>query len=124
MRVFVDGAPAYSWPVSTARKGFVTPRGRFRVGRMAPSRRSRKYQGSPMPHAMFSRGSYAIPGTTATRSLGRRTSHGCMRLATGHAATLFRLTLLGRPGGDRRLKRNGPAPFRAPGRFLRVSTVA
>ncbi len=92
MRVFVDGAPAYSWPVSTARQGFVTPNGRFRVGRMAPMWRSRKYHGSPMPHAMFFRGGYAIHGTYATRALGRRASHGCIRLAPGNAATLFRLT--------------------------------
>ena len=35
MRVFVDGYLAYDWPVSTARRGFVTPNGRFRVGLMA-----------------------------------------------------------------------------------------
>lgn len=91
MRVFVDGAPAYDWPVSTARHGFVTPNGRYRVGRMAPMWRSRKYHGSPMPHAMFFRGGYAIHGTYATGSLGRRASHGCIRLAPGHAAALFSL---------------------------------
>ena len=92
MRVFVDGYPAYDWPVSTARRGFVTPNGRYRVGLMAPMWRSRKYHGSPMPHAMFFRGGYAIHGTYATGSLGRRASHGCIRLAPGHAAALFGLT--------------------------------
>ena len=92
MRVFVDGYPAYDWPVSTARRGFVTPNGWYRVGLMAPMWRSRKYHGSPMPHAMFFRGGYAIHGTYATGSLGRRASHGCIRLAPGHAAALFGLT--------------------------------
>ncbi len=91
MRVYVDGAPAFEWPVSTARRGFVTPNGAYRVGRMATMWRSRKYHGSPMPHAMFFRGGYAIHGTYATGALGRRASHGCIRLSPGHAATLFRL---------------------------------
>ena len=30
MTVYLDGAPAYSWPVSTARKGKITPVGTFR----------------------------------------------------------------------------------------------
>ncbi|MGH1589580.1 L,D-transpeptidase [Methylobacterium phyllosphaerae] len=91
MRVYVDGYPAYEWPVSTARRGYVTPNGRFRVGLMAPMWRSRKYHGSPMPHAMFFRGGYAIHGTFATGALGRRASHGCIRLSPGHAAALFSL---------------------------------
>jgi lipoprotein-anchoring transpeptidase ErfK/SrfK len=91
MRVFVNGTPAFEWPVSTARQGFVTPNGSYRVGRMATMWRSRKYHGSPMPHAMFFRGGYAIHGTYAVGALGRRASHGCIRLAPGNAATLFRL---------------------------------
>jgi lipoprotein-anchoring transpeptidase ErfK/SrfK len=91
MRVFVDGYPAYDWPVSTARRGYITPNGRYRIRLMAPMWRSHKYNGAPMPHAMFFRGGYAIHGTYETRSLGRRASHGCIRLAPGHAAALFSL---------------------------------
>ncbi|WP_348642115.1 L,D-transpeptidase [Methylobacterium sp. WL6] len=36
MRVYVDGALSHDWPVSTARNGYVTPNGNFRVGLMAP----------------------------------------------------------------------------------------
>jgi lipoprotein-anchoring transpeptidase ErfK/SrfK len=104
MRVFVDGSPAYDWPVSTARRGYVTPNGRYRVGLMAPMWRSHKYYGSPMPHAMFFRGGYAIHGTYATGSLGRRASHGCIRLAPGHAAALF--SLARRHGGAAVVIRN------------------
>ena len=92
MRVYVDGSLAYDWPVSTARQGFITPNGSYRVGLMAPMWRSRKYHGSPMPHAMFFRGGYAIHGTYAVGHLGRRASHGCIRLSPGHARALFRLT--------------------------------
>lgn len=91
MRVVVDGRTAYDWPVSTARRGYYTPNGSFRVGLMAPMWRSHKYHGSPMPHAMFFRGGYAIHGTYATGALGRRASHGCIRLAPGNAAALFSL---------------------------------
>lgn len=91
MRVVVDGRTAFDWPVSTARRGYMTPNGSFRVGLMAPMWRSHKYHGSPMPHAMFFRGGYAIHGTYATGALGRRASHGCIRLAPGHAAALFSL---------------------------------
>lgn len=92
MRVYVDGALAYDWPVSTARAGYVTPNGRFRVGRMERMWYSRRYHGSPMPHAMFFRGGYAIHGTGAVGRLGRRASHGCIRLSPGHARLLFALT--------------------------------
>ena len=92
MRVYVDGALAYDWPVSTARDGYVTPNGRYRVGLMARMWRSHKYHGSRMPHAMFFRGGYAIHGTYAVGHLGSRASHGCIRLSPGHARALFDLT--------------------------------
>lgn len=92
MQVYVNGALAYSWPVSTARHGFVTPTGSYRVGRMATMWRSRKYHNSPMPHSMFFRGGYAIHGTYAVGHLGRAASHGCIRLAPQNAAALFQLT--------------------------------
>ena len=91
MRVYVDGTLQYEWPVSTARAGYVTPNGRYRVGRMERIWHSRKYHGSPMPHALFFNGGYAIHGTGAVSRLGRRASHGCVRLSPGHARTLFQM---------------------------------
>lgn len=104
MQVYVRGVLAYDWPVSTARRGFVTPNGRYRVGLMAPMWRSRKYHGSPMPYAMFFRGGYAIHGTYAVGALGRRASHGCIRLHPAHARALFQLTRT--YGGTRVVIRN------------------
>ena len=92
MHVYVNGALAHVWPVSTARRGYVTPAGSYRVQRMERMWYSRKYHMSPMPYAMFFRGGYAIHGTGAVRSLGSRASHGCVRLATGNARRLFGLT--------------------------------
>ncbi len=91
MDVYVDGAHQYSWPVSTGRAGFGTPAGSYSVKRMARMHYSRKYNNSPMPHSMFFRGGYAVHGTGYVGQLGRRASHGCVRLAPGNAAQLFAL---------------------------------
>lgn len=91
MMVAVNGVPSYSWPVSTARRGYVTPTGSYRPQRMHVRYFSKKYYNSPMPHAIFFRGGYAIHGSYAVNQLGSPASHGCIRLHPGHAATLFRL---------------------------------
>ena len=91
MYVSIAGKPTYSWPVSTARRGYVTPVGSYRPTRLHRRWYSRKYNNSPMPHSIFFRGGYAIHGTNALKSLGRPASHGCVRLAPGNAATLFQL---------------------------------
>ncbi len=89
--VSVDGSHAYSWPVSTARRGYVTPTGAFRAQRTERMWYSRKYDMSPMPYSVFFRGGYAIHGTGYIRSLGRPASHGCVRLAPANAATFYGL---------------------------------
>lgn len=91
MDLVVDGEHAFSWPVSTARRGYVTPTGVYRPFRTARMWRSRKYDMSPMPYSVFFRGGYAIHGTGYVRSLGRPASHGCVRLHTANAAILYRL---------------------------------
>jgi lipoprotein-anchoring transpeptidase ErfK/SrfK len=80
---------SYSWPVSTARSGYSTPRGSYAPTSLQRMHYSRIYHNSPMPHSIFFRGGYAIHGTYATGALGRPASHGCVRLAPGNAAALF-----------------------------------
>ena len=63
MAVSVDGAMRYSWPVSTARRGYRTPTGTFKPTALAVWHRSTIYSGSPMPHAIFFRRGYAIHGS-------------------------------------------------------------
>jgi len=82
---------SYVWPVSTARSGYVTPRGVYAPTSLQRMHYSRKYHMSPMPHSIFFRGGYAIHGTYATSALGRPASHGCIRLAPGNAAALFQM---------------------------------
>lgn len=91
MSVSVNGSHYANWRVSTARRGYWTPRGSFRPYMLKRMHYSRKYDNSPMPHSIFFLGGYAIHGTGYLRSLGRPASHGCIRLAPGNAARLFSL---------------------------------
>jgi lipoprotein-anchoring transpeptidase ErfK/SrfK len=91
MDVYVDGVPRYSWPVSTARRGYRTPTGTFRPTALAVWHRSTIYSGSPMPHSIFFRKGYAIHGSYEVKYLGRPASHGCVRLHPANAKALFSL---------------------------------
>ena len=92
MTVTVGGVQKYVWPVSTGALGYATPSGSYTPFRMERDYFSKEWDDAPMPHAIFftSRG-HAIHGTLSTRRLGRRASHGCVRLAPENAATLFAL---------------------------------
>lgn len=89
MTVSRYGQVVYRWSVSTARKGYITPRGKYRPQWTARMWYSRKYDMSPMPYSVFFRGGYAIHGTGAVKYLGRPASHGCVRLHTANAATFY-----------------------------------
>jgi hypothetical protein len=89
MTVRSDSGESYVWPVSSARAGYVTPRGVYRPTSLQTMHYSRKYDNSPMPHSIFFRGGYAIHGTNDARNLGRPASHGCVRLSKANAAKLF-----------------------------------
>ena len=91
MQVYVNGRLRHVWRVSTGRRGYATPTGSFRPTRLERKWYSRKYHWSPMPHSIFFVGGVAIHGSYETRKLGRRASHGCVRLAPGNARRLFGL---------------------------------
>lgn len=91
MRVYINGFPRHTWKVSTARRGYRTPVGTFRPGRMHKRYFSKKYHGSPMPHSVFFYHGYAIHGTNAIKNLGQPASHGCIRLHPENAKRLFSL---------------------------------
>jgi len=92
MAVAVDGAQRYVWPVSTGRAGYDTPNGTFKPNRMDADHLSQEWDNAPMPHTIFfdMRG-HAIHGFFDVKHLGLPVSHGCVRLAPAHAATLFDL---------------------------------
>ncbi len=91
MAVFVNGAPRYNWPVSTARSGYRTPTGTFKPIALVRYHRSSIYDGSPMPSSIFFLRGYAIHGSYEVKHLGRPASHGCIRLHPSNAAALYSL---------------------------------
>jgi lipoprotein-anchoring transpeptidase ErfK/SrfK len=91
MNVYVDDRLTYTFKVSTARRGYITPAGFYGVEWLSPKHRSRKYDNAPMPWAVFFHGGYAVHGTTDIRNLGRPASHGCVRLHPDNAKTFFSL---------------------------------
>ena len=98
MTVSVNGVPRYSWLVSTARRGYVTPTGVYRPQRLYREYYSRKYYNSPMPYSIFYSGGFAIHGSYAVNQLGGPASHGCIRLHPANAATLYSLVQSYGPG--------------------------
>lgn len=91
MKVIVNGRVSYSWPVSTARRGYRTPTGTWRPKFLKRMHYSSKYHNSPMPYSVFYYGGYAIHGTNAIKRLGRPASHGCIRLHPSNAKRLYHL---------------------------------
>jgi lipoprotein-anchoring transpeptidase ErfK/SrfK len=89
MHVYRDGMLIHTWPVSTARPGKVTPIGEWTAQWLSRHHRSRRYNMTPMPFAIFYSGDYAIHATYETHRLGRPASAGCVRLHPDHAAILF-----------------------------------
>jgi len=101
MTVTRNGRVIHEWRVSTARKGYVTPRGSWRPYRMHTMWHSRKYDNAPMPYAVFYHGGFAIHGTSAVSRLGTPASHGCVRLQTGNAQAFYNLVKQVGPGNTR-----------------------
>lgn len=92
MEVYHEGRKLYEWPVSTARKGKVTPVGQWRGAQwLSKNHRSSLYNNAPMPYAIFFNGNYAIHGTDQVSKLGRPASAGCVRLHTDNARVLFNM---------------------------------
>ena len=92
MSVTVNGEQRYLWPVSTGRPGYDTPSGEFQPFRMEKDHFSREWDDAPMPNSIFfSKIGHAIHGTFEARNLGKPVSHGCVRLSTQNAATLYAL---------------------------------
>lgn len=92
MEVWHEGRKLFEWPVSTARRGKVTPIGQWKGAQyLSRNHRSSLYNNAPMPYAIFFNGNYAIHGTDQVRKLGRPASAGCVRLAPANAKILFNM---------------------------------
>ena len=91
MKVYKGKKLLYTWKVSTAKKGYKTPKGSFSPYLIKSMHYSRQYNNSPMPYTVFFKEGYAVHGTKSVKRLGRIASHGCVRLATPNAKKLFLL---------------------------------
>ncbi len=91
MSVYLDNSRVYGWSVSTARRGYWTPRGVFHPRSLERMHYSRKYHNSPMPYSVFFKGGYAIHGTHSISHLGHPASHGCVRIHPRNAKKLYSL---------------------------------
>jgi L,D-transpeptidase catalytic domain len=92
MTVKVDGDTEYVWPVSTGAGKYETPSGDYKPFRMEAEHFSKEWDDAPMPNSIFFTGEgHAIHGSFHVKSLGRKASHGCVRLAPENAAILFAL---------------------------------
>lgn len=91
MTVTHNGSLIGQWPVSTARRGKITPRGKYTAEYLSRHHKSSRYNNAPMPYSIFFRGHYAIHGTDQISRLGRPASAGCIRLHPDNAAVLFSL---------------------------------
>ena len=91
MRVYKGDSLLHTWRVSTAKKGYVTPVGNYHPQYVERMHYSKRYHNSPMPYSIFFKGNFAIHGTNSIRRLGKRASHGCVRLHPKHAKKLYAL---------------------------------
>jgi lipoprotein-anchoring transpeptidase ErfK/SrfK len=91
LTVVENGKSKYTWAISSGRRGFATPMGTFQPIWAAKMWYSRQYEYAPMPNAVFFHRGTAFHGTSAVGLLGQPASHGCVRLAPGNAAALFKL---------------------------------
>lgn len=98
--LYINGQLAETWKVSTGITGRTTPNfDKHPNGRVYDKYTSSKYPGGDfqglgnMPYAIFIEGGFAIHGTPKGNwsKLGKRASHGCIRLHPTHAQTFNRL---------------------------------
>ncbi|MFN3549925.1 MAG: L,D-transpeptidase [Mesorhizobium sp.] len=89
MTVTYNGQEMHTWPVSTARRGKVTPVGSWKAKWLSRNHKSSLYDNAPMPYSIFYNGNYAVHGTTSIAKLGQPASAGCVRLHPDNAAILF-----------------------------------
>ena len=92
MTVSVNGAPRYTWPVSSGNPSHETPNGSFKTFRMEEDHYSKEFDDAPMPNAIFfTKQGHAIHGTDSVNRLGSPASHGCVRLSRANALKLWDL---------------------------------
>ncbi|TFI60129.1 hypothetical protein E2493_01755 [Sphingomonas parva] len=91
--VFKAGELVASSTVSTGRKGYATPVGRFPILQKKVKHRSTTYDNAPMPY--MQRLTWSGVALHAGHVTGRPASHGCIRLPHSFARKLYGMTNFG-----------------------------
>jgi lipoprotein-anchoring transpeptidase ErfK/SrfK len=96
-----DGQVLAEYKVSTGRAGYETPQGNYKIVNKAAYAYSKKYE-ADMFHWMGITsngdiGLHGLKGGSYERRLGRRASHGCIRLSRADAQYLFSIIPVGMP---------------------------
>ena len=91
MEVYLNGHRQHVWPVSTGRDGWHTPPGNYQPFALKQQYYSTKWKMN-LPYLIWISGDgIAIHGTELSGKLGRRASHGCIRLSIPNAAKFYSL---------------------------------
>lgn len=129
MHVFKDGQLWDSSPVSTGKRGKETPNGMFPILQKRRHHRSNLYNNAPMP--FMQRLTWDGIALHAGHVPGYPASHGCIRMPSGFASKLFKLTnadattvvvtdqATGSSSSAVQLALNMPMPLPAPGAGLK-----
>ena len=98
LTVELGGDTLYKWPISTGARGYDTPSGTFKPFRMEKEHYSKEWDDAPMPYSIFfTAQGHALHGSYHIKSLGKRASHGCVRLPAKFSELLFTITHVGTP---------------------------
>lgn len=79
----------YEFLVSTARSPYKTPLGTYKPTIVKKMHYSSQYNNAPMPYSIFFNRGIAIHGTRAVHKLGKKASHGCVRLRIEEAKIVY-----------------------------------
>jgi lipoprotein-anchoring transpeptidase ErfK/SrfK len=96
--LYRDGRLVRTYPIAVGRLGRETPAGTYRIINKVPYPYS--YRGGPLTAygtmwLGLSRRGYGIHGTNNPASIGRRVSHGCIRMHNRAVEELARLVPIG-----------------------------
>lgn len=91
MYVFVNGKRKYTWRVSTGKRGWATKPGSYTPFAQREKFYSDRWRMSLPYLTWIGQDGTAIHGTHAHSKLGRRASHGCIRLSIRNARKFYRL---------------------------------
>ena len=127
MEVQASNGESYSWPISSARAGYVTPRGVFAPTSCRPCIIRKNIIIRRCRIRFSSMAAMPFTALMRRRSLGRPASHGCVRISPANAATLY--SLVRAEGATIRISGSPPPqpPFaerRAPSPALRRRLAA